>query len=141
MIRMGMYYCDISKEWGVDRTALSNWINADEDRRARAREARHETGQLWDIAALKAIEKLGPEATSGDIARAREEASHMRWRAKAMSRDYADRSHATIEATVKKAPPVSEAAMIEEIAELSQALGLDYQLVKLVDEDEAEDGT
>jgi hypothetical protein len=46
----------------------------------------------WDEQAEEELVGLGSEATPGDIARARELASHYRWRSKALApADYGDR--------------------------------------------------
>ncbi len=55
--------------------------------------------------------------------------------AKLLPRVYGERSAVTVDATVKPEKLISDEAAIAEIAELSQALGLKYQLVEIVDEE------
>jgi transposase len=92
MMREGLGYRAIASEIGVGIARLSDWLAADTERSARAKEARRASADQDDELALNAILAIPDEATSGQIARAREEASHRRWRAKVRDPDaYGDR--------------------------------------------------
>jgi hypothetical protein len=138
LVMSGKMMTEIADIWGVSKSALIKWLSSDEDRAARAREARSVAGHSWDGMAVRELESLPADATPGQIARARELASHYRWRATKISPPYADKTHSTVEATVKHAKPVSDEEALAEIAELSQQLGGRYQLVEVVDEDETD---
>ena len=137
LIMDGIMLTQIARQWCVSKYALLKWIAADEDRAARSREARSIAGHSWDEMAVKAISDLPKDATPGEITKARELASHYRWRASKISPPYADKSHSIVEATIKQAKPLSDLEALAEIAELSQQLGGKYQLVEVVDEDDA----
>ena len=81
----GMSNKQIAEELGVSTPSVTQWFNAEPNRSARAKDARRESAQAEDDMALEAIARLGEDSKPGDIARAREEAQHRRWRAK--SRD------------------------------------------------------
>lgn len=79
----------IAKEIGVAVSGLVNWIEKDQERSARAREARTMSARLWDE---KAEAVLTESKDQFELAKARELASHYRWRAKAIApRDYGDK--------------------------------------------------
>jgi hypothetical protein len=139
LILSGLFPVDIAEKWGVTRSAIFQWVESDPERSARAREARAQTGQIWDQEGTKVLSSLPDDATPGQIARARELASHYRWRASKIGGDYRDKTHATVEAVVKKAKPATDEEMVAEIAELTQALGMKYQLVEIVDEEGEEE--
>lgn len=87
----------IAKGIGVARGSLVTWIDADPDRSARARSAIEAAAEADDERALEAIEALNKDSTPGDIAKAREKASHHRWRAKIKNpRRYGDRIQADV---------------------------------------------
>lgn len=68
---------------------LLNWIEADPERSARAREARALVARQWDEKAEQVLE-AAPDAFG--LAKARELASHYRWRAsKIGAREYGDK--------------------------------------------------
>lgn len=69
----------IARRVGVSKGSLLNWLSADVDRSARAFEARRDTAWHWDEMAEEEIRIA--EGTSEGIAKARELASHFRWRA------------------------------------------------------------
>lgn len=73
-----------------DRSSIAEWIASDVRRSARVREARIAAAGAHDDEALAVIRAAADPFT---LARAREEASHLRWRAsKANPRDYGDRT-------------------------------------------------
>jgi len=79
----------IAKEIGVAVSGLVNWIEKDQERAVRAREARTMSARLWDEKAEAVLTKSKDQF---ELAKARELASHYRWRAKAVApRDYGDK--------------------------------------------------
>ena len=85
----GVTLTQIAKDAGVSIGFLLQWIAADENRSARAREARAQAAKLWDEKALDVIEQA---ADPFELQRARELAQHYRWRAsKAAPKDYGDK--------------------------------------------------
>jgi hypothetical protein len=138
LIMRGKMLTEIADEWGLSCTAMLNWIASEDDRSARAREARSMAGHSWDRMAVRELSDLPPEATPAQIARARELASHYRWRASKISPPYVDKTHTTVEATVSKAKPVTDEQAMEEIAQLSQQLGMKYVLAKADDVEDDE---
>lgn len=87
----GVSLTAISENVGVSKGALLIWINADNDRSARINEARRVTSWHWDELAEKEIRDAPP--TSEGIAKARELASHFRWRASKIDIRYGDKTH------------------------------------------------
>ena len=78
----------IATEAGVSIGTLLNWLAADPERSARAREARALAGRLWDEKAERSIEEATDPFT---LARAKELAHHYRWRAsKIAGKEYGD---------------------------------------------------
>lgn len=97
MIEDGDSLTKIAKGIGVARNSLVTWLDADPDRSARARSAIEAAAEADDERALEAIEALNKDSTPGDIAKAREKASHHRWRAKIKNpRRYGDRIQAEV---------------------------------------------
>ena len=85
----GVTLTQIAKDAGVSIGFLLQWIAADENRSARAREARAQAAKLWDEKALDVIEQA---ADPFELQRARELAQHYRWRAsKTAPKDYGDK--------------------------------------------------
>ena len=84
----------IAKELGKSRAALSDWLSAESSRSARAREARVKAAAAWDD---KAEDVLAGAADPFELAKARELASHYRWRAKAVApKEYGDKTQTEI---------------------------------------------
>ena len=84
----------IAKELGKSRAALSDWLSAESSRSARAREARVKAAAAWDD---KAEDVLSGAADPFELAKARELASHYRWRAKAVApKEYGDKTQTEI---------------------------------------------
>lgn len=115
----------IAQDVGVSIGSLSAWLDADPERSARAREARKATARMWDE---KAEQRLDSAADPFELAKARELASHFRWRAsKIAPGDYGDRL--TTEHTGPGGGPVQVAdvsgeALDARIAALREELGL-----------------
>lgn len=79
----------IANEVGVSAGSLLTWIEADPERSARVRDAREQLAKLWDEKAEDVLQQAGDEFT---LKKARELASHYRWRAsKTAPREYGDR--------------------------------------------------
>lgn len=74
---------------GASGGSFSAWLAADPGRSARANEARRATSWHWDEKAEQELREA-PLTTEG-IARARELASHFRWRASKIDPRYGDR--------------------------------------------------
>ncbi|WP_309601130.1 terminase small subunit-like protein [Burkholderia multivorans] len=68
----------IAANLSISRSALMRWIDADEDRSARAREARINASGVWDEKAEAEIQKA---KNPFELQKARELAHHFRWRA------------------------------------------------------------
>lgn len=91
MLRGGLSQVKIAKSIGVDSEKLHRWLAADPQRSARAREARADSARHWDDQAEKVLMDAD-ETVPGSIAKARELASHYRWRAKCyLPREYGDK--------------------------------------------------
>lgn len=102
MIEQDMHYTQIAASIGVSQPLLSEWIAADPDRSARAKESRQKSANACDIKAETALMAIGDEAKAGEIARQRELASHYRWRAKVRNpREYGDKLNLDADVTVK----------------------------------------
>lgn len=82
-----------AKQAGVSIGRLVEWIAADPDRSARTREARTQSALVWDERAeLQITQARNPF----QLARAKELAHHLRWRAsKIAPREYGDRMQHT----------------------------------------------
>lgn len=69
--------------------SLLTWIEADSERSARVKESRSRSARLWDEKALTGIEQASDPF---ELAKARDAAHHLRWRAsKIAPRDYGDK--------------------------------------------------
>jgi hypothetical protein len=97
----GKSIAQICTEIGCNRSMLSRWLAADEQRSARAREARAASAALWDEKATETIEL----AKDGfELARAKELAHHYRWRAsKIAPKEYGDRTHVEVDDVTDRA--------------------------------------
>jgi hypothetical protein len=80
---------EIARQVGVSPASLVEWIAADGERLARAREARAQTALMWDDKATAVIEEAQDQF---ELAKAKELAHHYRWRAsKIAPREYGDK--------------------------------------------------
>jgi len=137
LIIQGVSLRAIATGWKVSHVSLLQWIADDDERHAATIVARDAAGALWDQKAIEVLEALRADSTVAEIARARELASHYRWRASKTAATYSDKSKLSIDATVTtKAKPMNDAEMLAEISALTQAMDGRYQLVEVVDEDE-----
>ncbi len=79
----------IAKSAGVSIGSLFTWLAVDAERSARAREARIQAAKGWDELALAGINKA---RNTLELAKAREAAFHLRWRAsKIAPKEYGDK--------------------------------------------------
>jgi hypothetical protein len=86
----GSTLTDIARHEGISPGTLSEWIEADPERSARARAARILAARVWDDKAASVIEEAG---NVFELAKAKELAHHCRWRAsKIAPRDYGERT-------------------------------------------------
>lgn len=86
----GELLTEIARSLGTGLSTVADWIAADPVRSARAREARISAAASYDDQALQAIRAASDPF---ELTKAREEASHLRWRAsKANPREYGDRT-------------------------------------------------
>jgi len=88
MVIEGSSYTEIARNIGVSVALLSTWIATDPERSARAREARIFSARTFDD---KAIEVIKEAKDQFELTKARELASHYRWKASKISPDYSDR--------------------------------------------------
>ena len=107
---------DIAAMIGVSRRVFGRWIDADEDRRRAVTQAFEDSAATDDAKALQVLLDLPPNATAGQIAQARELASHYRWRAKIRNQKvYGEKQEVTV---VKPASALSDADLDAEIQRL-----------------------
>lgn len=79
----------IAERLTVAIAALLMWIEVDSERSARVKEARTKASRLWDEKALSGIEAAKDPF---ELAKAKEAAHHLRWRAsKIAPREYGDK--------------------------------------------------
>ena len=107
MIVAGETLTGIAAQVGVHVSSLLTWGEADPQRSARMREARHLAGRIWDEKAEMGILLA---ADPFELSRAKELAHHYRWRAKAVApKEYGDK--VTTEHTGKDGGPIALAAI------------------------------
>ncbi len=88
-IENGESIAAIASSLGADRSTLSRWLNADDHRSARAREARQAAAAAYDE---QAEQELRAATDLFQLAKARELAQHLRWRASKINpKAYGDR--------------------------------------------------
>jgi len=111
----------ISVSLGVAASSLCEWIAADTERSARVREARIASARHWDEQAEAVL--IDADANlPGSIAKARELASHYRWRAsKYAPRDYGDKLDITAQVTTQS---LTDEQLMERAAALGKKLGM-----------------
>lgn len=89
LIEDGVLLAEIAAKAGKSRSSLTRWIQADEQRSARAHASRSASASYWDERAQVEI-SLAQEPF--ELAKAKELAHHYRWRAsKIAPRDYGDK--------------------------------------------------
>jgi transposase-like protein len=98
LLQAGNSQREVAKTIGCDRATLSVWLSSDDNRAARARDAKSKAAELWDE---RAEEVLADADNPLDLAKARELASHYRWRAsKIAPKLYGERSQVDVTATL-----------------------------------------
>jgi hypothetical protein len=83
MLEQDMSVVEIAAKLGCSEGSIRHWLLADPTRSARARDSRIASADACDAKALAILAALPDDASQGAIVRAREMASHLRWRAKA----------------------------------------------------------
>jgi transposase len=124
----------IAKSVGTTIGSICTWLAADPERSARATAARRTTAWYWDEQAERELREAEP--TTEGIARARELASHFRWRSSKINpRDYGDKvdvNHAGA-IGIRPAPidtsklTVEQREVFREILLLAQARGQEIE--------------
>ncbi len=88
-ITEGRSYRDIAKDLGISLGSLTWWIDGAEERSQACARARELAAQTFDELAIETIESASDPF---ELAKAREIATHYRWRAKAVNpRRYGDK--------------------------------------------------
>jgi hypothetical protein len=143
----------VKETWCPDYTTICRWLRANEEFCQMYADARIDQG-TFNAEEIKDLADESPEyvtvTTGDDRTETRVDAAWVQWQknridarkwiaVKLNPRVYGERSHATVEAVVKKAKPATNEEMVAEIAELTQALGMKYQLVEIVDEEGEEE--
>jgi hypothetical protein len=82
LILEGHSYRQISAQFGVGLATLVAWMDADAERSQACARARESASQSYDEKALESIERAND---AFELAKAREAAIHLRWRAKAVN--------------------------------------------------------
>lgn len=88
-LRGGETLTGIAKSLGIEPATIVNWIAADPQRSARTKIARSEAAALWDERAVVEIKAADDKF---ELDKARELATHYRWRASKLApKEYGDR--------------------------------------------------
>lgn len=117
----GEYLTGIAAQNGMSVQSITSWIAANPERSARAREARVASAAHWDCQAERVL-LLADEMVPGAITKARELASHYRWRAsKYAPKDYGDKLDITAEVTVSS---LTDDQLLDKAKTLADKLGL-----------------
>lgn len=110
-----------AKRIGVSVGVLFEWMNKTPERSARAKAARIFSSQTADDLALKVLDDLKPDSTQAEVARAREMASHYRWRARVRNpAEYGDKIEATV---IREVSKLSDDELEAEAAALLARMG------------------
>lgn len=104
----------IARDYSISRSKVCEWIAADPDRAARARAARITSAAAWDELALAGIDEA---ADAFELAKAKERAHHLRWRAsKIAPGDYGDRLEVDQRTTIQSLTDEQIHAELDRIA-------------------------
>lgn len=107
LIVAGESLTSIAARIDVHVSTLINWSEEDKQRSARMKEARQQSGRIWDEKAEEVIIRAGDPF---ELSKAKELAHHYRWRAKAIApREYGDKVQN--EHTGKDGGPIAIAAV------------------------------
>lgn len=110
-ITSGKTLTAIAKDIGVAPSSLVVWVEGDSERSARAREARTQSATLWDEKATQLIEQA---KNPFQLAKAKEMAHHLRWRAsKIAPKQYGEKVQVGGAADL---PPVQQVHVLSEEA-------------------------
>lgn len=94
----GQSYRELARELGISVGSLTWWIDGDEERSHACACAREAAAQSFDEIALENIESASDPF---ELAKAREMATHLRWRAKAVNqKKYGDKQQLDVKAEV-----------------------------------------
>lgn len=94
----------IAASFGLGTGSLRYWVSLDISRSARVREARALTGAACDD---EALDRIDAASDPFELAKAREAAQHLRWRAKAIApKEYGEK--VSMETTIKYADLTDE---------------------------------
>ncbi len=110
----------IARSLSAGVSTLTDWIAADPERSARAREARIAAANSYDELALQAIRDASDPF---ELAKAKEEAHHLRWKAsKADPKRYGDKLDIDAKVGIQSLP---DDVLLMEAKRLAAKLGLD----------------
>lgn len=130
MIVDGKTLTEIAHTFDSGVSTLANWIASDPVRSAQAREARKAAASSYDDQALQVIRRAGDPF---ELAKAREEASHLRWRAsKANPKEYGEKLDVTADVGIRS---VSDAELEERAKRVLSIAGLSMSIVGINDGD------
>ncbi len=116
-LKAGESITKIAASLGVGKTAVLTWLSADSDRSAQARNSRSDAAMMYDERAEELIEDAKDPF---QLAKAREQAQHLRWRAsKVNPASYGDKVELTADLTIKT---MSEEAINARLARLVGAI-------------------
>jgi hypothetical protein len=124
-LECGMLMSEIARKIDRDIGEVSRYL-AQPQRATRTREARRLSAVFWDEEAQRVVQELPDNATPAQCLKARELASHFRWRAKCIApQDYGDRPALDAEAEAARQAQAlgSEAARLA-VAGVLAAIGL-----------------
>lgn len=112
-IQGGMMLSQICDEIGINLENLTTWLAVDKNRATKVRDARALAAVVYEEMAFKAIVEAKNDFK---LAKAREIASHLRWKAsKVNPRDYGDKSQLDISDT---RAPMTQSQVDDKLAEL-----------------------
>lgn len=124
-IENGALISEIARQLDRDNSEVVRYL-AQPQRATRAREARRLSAITWDEKAQQVIQALPKDATPAQMLKARELASHFRWRAKCIApQDYGDRPSLDAEAeAARQAQALGPDAARLAVAGVLAAIGL-----------------
>ncbi len=118
-VESGSTLTAFAESLGVETSTLTRWLDGDPQRSARAREARARAAATYDDMALRGIEEANDPF---ELARAKERAHHLRWRAaKVNPREYGEKIELGGEVGLKS---LSDAQVKAEALALAAKLGV-----------------
>lgn len=134
LMASGYGYRAVSTAIGVNVALLHRWINSDWDRAKAVNDARQLSAYLADEMALDELRAIKDNASQAAVARQREIASHLRWRAK--TRDPSGHGdHIDVKANVSVNPLAS---LMQYVAENGKPLLVGNDKTTVIDNDTQE---